>query len=147
MDKKICSRIHRINYLNAEIDALYHHASLKSGLSDSASMVLYTIYYNGENCLLSDIYKKSGISRQTVNSAIHNLEKKHIVYLEQHTDRAKKDVLTDTEKGIEVIAALGKNCIIVVRSADVLLEQYNTSDWHIKDLIPVVANFAARCFG
>lgn len=98
METKICNRIHRINYLNAELDALYHHASLKLGLTDSASIVLYTIYDNGENCLLSDIYKQSGISKQTVNSAIRNLEKKHVIYLEQHSGRAKKVVLTDAGK-------------------------------------------------
>ncbi len=98
MKNKICSSIHRINYLNAELDALYHHASLKLGLTDSASIVLYTIYNNGENCLLSDIYKQSGVSKQTVNSAIRNLEKKHIIYLEQHSGRAKKVILTDIGK-------------------------------------------------
>ncbi len=98
MKTKICSKIHRINYLNAELDALYHQASLKLGLTDSASIVLYTIYDNGEDCLLSDIYKQSGVSKQTVNSAIRNLEKKDIIYLEQHSGRAKKVVLTDTGK-------------------------------------------------
>ncbi len=98
MEKKICSRIHRINYLNAELNALYHHASLKLGLTDSASMVLYAIYDKGGNCLLSDIYKQSGVSKQTVNSAIRNLEKEHIIYLEQHSGRTKKVVLTDTGK-------------------------------------------------
>lgn len=98
MKTKICSIRHRINYLNAELDALYHQASLKLGLTDSASIVLYTIYDNGEDCLLSDIYKQSGVSKQTVNSAIRNLEKKHIIYLEQHSGRAKKVILTDTGK-------------------------------------------------
>ncbi len=98
MKTKICSIMHRINYLNAELDALYHQASLKLGLTDSASIVLYTIYDNGEDCLLSDIYKQSGVSKQTVNSAIRNLEKKHIIYLEQHSGRAKKVILTDTGK-------------------------------------------------
>lgn len=98
METKICSRIHRINYLNAELDALYHHASLKLGLTDSASIVLYTLYDNGEDCLLSEIYKQSGVSKQTVNSAIRNLEKKHLIHLEQHSGRAKKVVLTDSGK-------------------------------------------------
>lgn len=98
MKTKICDKIHRINYLNAELNALYHHASLKLGLTDSASIVLYTIYDNGEACLLSDIYKQSGVSKQTVNSAIRNLEKKHIIHLEQYSGRAKKVILTETGK-------------------------------------------------
>lgn len=98
MEKRIYSSIHRINYLNAELDALYHHASLRIGLADSEVRVLYTIYDNGESCLLSDIYKQSGISKQTVNSAIRSLERKHIIYLEQHSGRAKKVILTDAGK-------------------------------------------------
>ncbi len=98
MDTKIRSRIHRITYLNGELDALYHQASLKLGLTDSASIVLYTLYDNGEDCLLSDIYKQSGVSKQTVNSAIRNLEKKRMIYLEQHSGRTKKVVLTDAGK-------------------------------------------------
>ncbi len=98
MDKKICGQIHRINYLNAELSSLYHNASLKLGLTDSASIVLYTIYDNGENCLLSDIYKQSGVSKQTVNSAIRRLEREGVIYLEQHSGRAKKVVLNDLGK-------------------------------------------------
>lgn len=98
MENRIYSRIHRINYLTAELDALYHHASLKLGLTDSASMVLYAIYDHGGNCLLSDIYKQSGVSKQTVNSAIRNLEKECIIHLEQYSGRAKKIVLTETGK-------------------------------------------------
>lgn len=98
MKTKICSIMHRINYLNEELNALYHQVSLKLGLTDSASIVLYAIYDNGGDCLLSDIYKQSGISKQTVNSAIRNLEKKHIIYLEQHSGRTKKVLLTDIGK-------------------------------------------------
>ncbi len=98
MNKKRCDEIHRINYLTSEMEALYHQASLKLGITDSVSIVLYTIYDTGENCLLSDVYKKSGISKQTVNSAIRGLEADNILYLEQHTGRTKKIVLTEKGK-------------------------------------------------
>lgn len=94
--------IHRINYLTSEMEALYHQSSLKLGITDSVSIVLYTIYDTGENCLLSDIYKKSGISKQTVNSAIRGLEADDILFLEQYTGRAKKIVLT--EKGRDYVS-------------------------------------------
>lgn len=88
----------KINYLCSEIDSLYHQASLKLGISDSVSIILYTVHDEGGSCLLSDIYKKSGISKQTVNSAIRGLEADGIIYLEQHTGRAKRVVLTDRGK-------------------------------------------------
>lgn len=90
--------INKINYLSSEIEALYHQASLKLGISDSVSIVLYTIYDQDGSCLLSDIYKKSGISKQTINSAVRRLEADNILYLEQYTGRAKRAILTDKGK-------------------------------------------------
>lgn len=90
--------IHRINYVTAELDSLYHISSRKLGITDSVSMVLYAIYDAGGECPLSDIYKRSGISKQTINSAIRGLETDGILYLEQYRGRAKKAVLTEKGK-------------------------------------------------
>lgn len=92
------NEIHRINYLCSELESLYHQCSLKLGISDSVSLVLYSIYDVGAECLLSDIYKNSGISKQTINSAIRCLEANGILRLEQHTGRSKKVVLTEKGK-------------------------------------------------
>lgn len=94
MEQHRCPEVHQINYLSSEMESLYHQASLKLGMSDSVSIVLYTIYDAGEDCLLRDIYQKSGISKQTVNSAIRALEADGILYLERHTGRSKKVILT-----------------------------------------------------
>lgn len=98
MKRKHINEIHRINYLTTETEALYHQASLKLGVTDSVSIVLYSIFDAGNECLLSDIYKKSGISKQTINSAIRGLEADGILYLEQHNGRSKKIILTDKGK-------------------------------------------------
>ncbi|XCP83994.1 helix-turn-helix domain-containing protein [Roseburia hominis] len=73
--EKLFDKLHRINYLMAETDALYHQASLKLGISDSAMRVLYAIYDSGESCSPSSIYKASGVSKQTINSVVRKLEK------------------------------------------------------------------------
>lgn len=101
MNSSHVNEIHRINYLTSEMESLYHQASLKLGITDSVSIVLYTIYDAGDGCLLSDVYKKSGIRKQTVNSAIRGLEAEQILYLQQYTGRAKKILLT--EKGKDYI--------------------------------------------
>ncbi len=90
--------IHQINYLTTEMGSLYHQISLKLGVSDSVGTVLYAIYDAGNVCLLSDIYKKSGISKQTIHSAIRSLEANGILYLESYSGRAKRVVLTDLGK-------------------------------------------------
>lgn len=92
------STIKRFNYLTNEIGAVYHEAALKFGLSDSALLVLYTVCYNGEECLLSDITASSGISKQTVNSALRRLEADDIIYLTSTGGRKKTVCLTSKGK-------------------------------------------------
>ena len=95
MEKTYTGEIRRINFLISEMESLYHLADLRLGISDSASLVLYTLYDAGGQCPLADIYKNSGISKQTINSAIRGLENEGLLYLTQYHGRAKKVVLTD----------------------------------------------------
>jgi len=87
----------RFNYLIGETGAVYHAASLKLGLSDSVMQILYTICDFDGSCLLSDICRLTGIAKQTVNSAIRNLERDGIVCLKAADARSKMVLLT--EKG------------------------------------------------
>ena len=98
MLNKLYEKIFRINCLTEDIDSLYHQIALKFRMSDSILFVLYMVYINGEQCLLYDIYKSYGISKQTINSAIRKLENNDIVYLEKHNGKAKKVCLTDKGK-------------------------------------------------
>ncbi len=100
MIETIEAEMKRFDYLVNEIDAAYHEASLKLGLSDSAMLILYTICNHGEACLLSDITHLSGVSKQTVNSALRKLENENIVYSEVINGRRKKICLTDKGKGL-----------------------------------------------
>lgn len=88
----------RYNHLLGEIDAVYHEMTLKLGLSDSAMKILYTICNNGESCPLQEICRRSGVSKQTINSAIRKLEAEDIVYLEPYGAKNKNVCLTDKGK-------------------------------------------------
>lgn len=55
MEHNVSEKLHRINNLLAETDAVYHQASLRLGIADSTMRILYTILDNGERCLLSDV--------------------------------------------------------------------------------------------
>lgn len=100
MERNIAEKLHRINNLLAETDAVYHQASLRLGIADSTMRILYTILDNGESCLLSDVYKQSGISKQTVNSALRKLENDRMVYLERLKGNGKTVHLTDEGKAL-----------------------------------------------
>ena len=100
MERNVSEKLHRINNLLADTDAVYHQASLRLGIADSAMRILYTLLDNGERCLLADVYKQSGISKQTVNSALRKLEAEGMVFLERHSGNAKTVCLTHAGKAL-----------------------------------------------
>ena len=100
MPKYVSKEMRRFNYLLGEIDAVYHEVSLKLGLSDSAMKIMYAICDAGEVCLLQEICFYTGLSKQTVNSAIRKLEEEGILYLEPFNAKSKKVFLTEKGKGL-----------------------------------------------
>lgn len=97
MKEELYEKICKINCLLEDADSLYHQAALKLGVSDSAMLVLYMLYTNGGECRLYDIYKLSGICKQTINSAVRKLEKEELIWLEKQDRKSKK--VCFTEKG------------------------------------------------
>lgn len=91
------SEMLRFNNLNSEIAALYHEAAVKLGISDSAMQILYTVCCFENDCIISDVCRMTGISKQTINSSLRKLEEDGILYLEQCGGRKKYIRLT--EKG------------------------------------------------
>ncbi|MCI8638749.1 MAG: MarR family transcriptional regulator [Coprococcus sp.] len=98
MKTYISKEMKRYNHLLSEMDSVYHEMSLKLGVSDSAMIILYTICNNGDCCLLQEICRLSGISKQTVNSALRKLEADGIVYLKPSGAKNKMVYLTDAGK-------------------------------------------------
>ena len=60
------------------INEAYHEAAVKLGLSDTEMEIFY-IY--GSGCRQSVLYKESGLTKSTVNSAIRKLQRDGILYL------------------------------------------------------------------
>lgn len=101
MKQFVTDDMKRFNYLSSELDAAYHDAAVKMGLSDSAMLVLYAICGDGgDSCLLSDIPRLSGVSKQTINSALRKLETEGVVYLEVPGGRRKRVRLTEAGKAL-----------------------------------------------
>ncbi|MDE6728631.1 MAG: MarR family winged helix-turn-helix transcriptional regulator [Oscillospiraceae bacterium] len=101
----------RFNYLVGEINSLYHEAALRLGLSDSAFAVLYTVCNEG-NCGISDVCRLTGVSKQTVNSALRKLENESVITLEALDGKQKRIALT--AKGSRMV----KNTAVKVAEAE-----------------------------
>lgn len=94
MDLEKQERVHRINCLSNDLDALYHRAARSFGLADSVLIVAYMIHEKGDGCLLYDVCSDSGLSKQTVNSAIRYLENGGVLFLEKDLGKTKRIRLT-----------------------------------------------------
>jgi len=175
-------------------------------------------YYDSE--IISAVAEKSGMDIHYVESTLSNhgwqnykISFRGTLNSSAYIQSSKVNLLLTQKKVIEEIAALGQDCVIVGRNADVILKEYepfnmfvcadkaaklrrcmeraplgenltekellrkmkqidkvraqtreiiggslwgqrdayhltvNTSDWEIKELVPAVADFAARWFG
>lgn len=98
MSMHVASELKRFNYLLGELQAVYHDASVKLGISDSVSNILYAICDAGGKCPIHAICGQTGLSKQTVNSALRKLENDGVVYLEAADKKTKNVCLTDAGK-------------------------------------------------
>lgn len=86
--------VSRYNNLRLDIEALYHEAARRLGLTDSSMAILGTLSLNGGEYLLRDFTE---LPKQTINSALRKLEADELVYLKNYTGRLK--IVCLTEKG------------------------------------------------
>ena len=131
--------LRRLNHLLSETNAAYHEAAARLGLSDSVSQILYTVcaYDDGYRCPLHKICVETGISKQTINSALRRLEGEGYVYLEQAGGKRKDVCLTAegialAERTVSRIIAAENAVFASWRAEDVeayleLTEQYLTA--------------------
>lgn len=90
---------HRFGQIYCEISAVYHDISLRMGLSDSASMILYTLAIHDGSCLISQLVRETGLSKQTVNSALRKMEAEGLLYLEAE-GRSKRIRVTESGQAV-----------------------------------------------
>lgn len=94
MKELIRPEVRQLNSLMNEINAAYHDAAVKLGLSDSVMNILYMLAVEGGMCAVSDI-RKTGLSKQTANSALRRLEADSMIVLESAGGLRKNVRLTD----------------------------------------------------
>lgn len=102
MLKEINEKWETISKLNKEFDELYHKIALHYNLSDSAFWVLYTLYDNKYELTQKEICQDWYYSKQTINSAIKDLEKKEYIVLSYKEGSNKSKIVSLTNKGKKV---------------------------------------------
>lgn len=93
------------NWLYKESNAIYHRLAGYFGLSDTAFWLLYSLRETDRPLKQAELCSILCSSKQTVNSALKNLEEEGLIHLESaQGDRRSKEVFL-TEAGSELAAA------------------------------------------
>lgn len=100
-DTKIHRQMQEFTAIYKETDAIYSGFAKRSGLSDCAFWLMYSLYETNGQCTQKEICGQWTMSKQTVNSALKGLEKNgYIVLTSSDTDKRSKHIEL-TDKGIQ----------------------------------------------
>ena len=100
MNSRVSKELKRCNYLFGETSAVYHEMYVSLGLSDSAAMILYAILEHGGSCPLKDVCRFTGLSKQTVTSALRKLEAEGSIYLQMSGSKNKTVCFTESGQAL-----------------------------------------------
>lgn len=102
MDARTARVNREYNNLFRLSNELYHGVAVRMGLSDSAFDILYVLDDLGDGCLQKDVCAASGMTKQTVNTSVHKLERAGVVELK--VERGRGTHLHLTEAGHALVA-------------------------------------------
>lgn len=94
------------NKIYKEMDIIYHGYAKKFGLSNMAYWILYSIAESDECFTQRDFCNDWFFTPQTVNSALKDLERKDIIFLESVPENKKNKLIKPTENGKKIIESV-----------------------------------------
>ena len=103
MEKESEKRYQEFISASKEVDDIYHTLALKFGLSDSAMWILCTMREADRELTQAEIAEEMSMSRQTINSAIKNLEKQGYLYMAPAPGDRRNKTLSFTAKGEDFV--------------------------------------------
>ncbi len=128
MDLKTSPR-YEINQLLWELDASYTEYGTTFGQPRSIRKILYAIFSEGTSCSLQRVIFATGMSKQTIHSALHKMEADGYLYFEALD--AKSKLVCLTERGVQLAQETAGRMMKT--------EQMAFEDWSKEDLENLMA--------
>lgn len=115
----------RYNRIFKDTDKIYHNFAKSYGLSDCAFWILYLLRETDTQYTQAEICNMLSLPRQTVNSALKNMQSDGYISLTPAENNKKSKILVLTEKGEE----LAKSSADIVLKAEIkVLRQFSKSE-------------------
>ena len=105
MEDKITGKMILYNQFSKELDGLYHLYARKSGLSDTAFWILYSVE-ESQSVYTQELCEDWSYSRQTVNSALKKLVEQEIIELRPLPGNRKNKQIVLTASGKALVAEI-----------------------------------------
>lgn len=115
--------LRRYNHLMSEIDSVYHRMSVSLGLTDSTSQILYTLLCENGAAPLTHIASLTGMSRQTLHSALQKLQREGCLVLEAVDGKSKQARLTKCGE-----AYAGETAAKIMKAENTVYDSWSEDD-------------------
>lgn len=100
MDSETVRLLELLNQNDKLVDDIYHNYATRLNISYTALWILYVTWVQGDGCTQKDICDFWSFTKQTINSALKNLENQGYIYLVplEENRKSKQIFLTDNGK-------------------------------------------------
>ncbi len=124
MERNVKKEILRNNQQFGKLNALYHKLSQFYDISDSESEILYYLVSSEKDVPIQEIIYFTCSPKQTVNSALRNMEKKEWITLRKIDSKSKLVCLTQKGKkqakqSVEKILDIEKEVFLSINQEEV----------------------------
>ena len=100
MNTQLSYQLELLNQNDKMLNDLYHNYAINLNLSDTALWILYIAWIHQDGCTQKDICEMWYYTKQTINTALKNLEKQGYIKLVPMLEnrKSKKILFTDSGK-------------------------------------------------
>ena len=101
MSEQLAKQLTLLNQNDKMLEDLYHNYAARLQLSDTAFWIFYIAWIQGDGCTQKDICEMWSYSKQTINTALKNLEKQGYLRLVYSQGDRKRKQIRFTDAGRE----------------------------------------------
>lgn len=106
MHDLLSRQLAQLNQNDKRLDELYHHYAVSVDISDASLWILYIIRSQDEALTQKQLCDLWGYCRQTINTALKNLERQALITLVPVAANRKSKKIVFTDKGISLAESI-----------------------------------------
>lgn len=103
MNEQMAALLTELNKRSKELDEVFRNYSRRCGIPDMVFWILYSVWERRQACTQKELCEDWSWAKQTVNSALKNMEKQGLIRLSPVPDNRKNKLIVLMPAGKELI--------------------------------------------